>query len=389
MSDLIPPFYAASTNHRSRRRLVTQNLLASAARFERPGNPEPGTIDDLSSFIDLYCLYDKLVLMRDPSSEQLLDLGGSLFDQLKKDKTVVLEEVPSEASKVFLKDAEQRLRVFLKSEESDETEEWLAEFMDPANVKRQMEQWSLHPENKEHFAFGRKWLMKAPSYKDILAQLQDDHARRSAFFVARTFFYLSFANLTKYTFTPDVARSAVTEPVLTKEKLFIAELLKTLKDGYKPHGIFPELESMISPLSVIVFERAASKERIISEVVALREQLAGTREKIHILEDEAFNKGDKQSKKALQKWESTIGEIDGRLKGAGLMISRDQALDFGAAAMDLPSAKGALKLVKLPLEVISRMVSRGPVIEIHKLMPQLGSTDRVLKAINRLFRQRK
>jgi len=386
MSKVSVSFYAATPDDRVRRRLVTQNLLASAARFEQPGKPEPGTIDDLSTFIDLYCLYDKLVLMRDPSSEHLLDAHSSLFTLLKKNKTIIQEDIPSEVSKVIRKDAEQRLRIFLWGEDSDETEDWLADFMDPENIKRQMKQWSLHPEKKEHFSIGRKWLKNVPSYKDLLGQLQDENERRSTFFVARTFFYLAFANLTKYTFTPDAARSAVAVPVLTRERLFIDELLNTLKSDYKPHAVYPELEAMISPLSVIVYERAARKETIISEVEALREELASTREAIQSLEDEALNKGEKQKQKALKKWKGILAEVHSNFKGVGLRITREQALNLGEAALEIPNPKSLLKPINVTWEFIERIVKRGPVIEIHKLVPQLGSTDRVERAIKRLFK---
>src|ERR1051326_2670213 len=218
MNKPILPFYAASSDQRARWRLVSQNLLASAACFERPGDPEPTTITDLSTFIDLYCLYDKLVLMKDPSSEQLLNSTESIFIQLRKSKTIIQEELSDEISRQVVNDAESRLTVLLRGEGSEQITEFLADFINPDNVKRQAEQWSQDPENAEHFSFGKEWLLNAASYKDLLGQLADEHARRSAFFVARTFFYLAFANIRKYTFAPDAARAAIIQPVLNKEK---------------------------------------------------------------------------------------------------------------------------------------------------------------------------
>jgi hypothetical protein len=389
MASLMVPFHAARTDERARWLLVTQNLLASAARFERSEDPDPATIKDLSAFIDVYCLYDKLVLMKDPSSERLLQSEGSLFGLLKKNRAVVEEEVPPKVSDQFLRDAQKRLGVFLRGEGLEQTEGVLAAFMNPVSVKRQMEWWSLDPENAEHFSFGREWLKNAPSYKDLLVQLQDEYARRSAFFVIRTFFYLAFANLRKYTFTPDAARSAITEPVLMKERLFIEELLRTLNIAYEPHGMYPELRSMISPLSVIVYERAARRDTIMSEVESLREQLAQTREEIHNLEHEALNKGEKQSRTALEKWKEILSEIDKDFDGVGAMISTDQVLDLGEVAFDVKNPKNWLKSFKVSLDVIRRMCNRGPLLEIHKLIPQLGSTDRVQRAIVRLFKTNK
>lgn len=386
MSKALVPFYAASIDQRTRWRLVTQNLLASAECFERTGNPEPTTIADLSTFIDLYCLYDKLVLMKDPSSEQLLDSTGQIFTLLKKSKTIIQEELSDEVSTHVVNDAESRLSVFLRGEDSKRITGFLGEFINPSNVKQQAQRWPHDPENAEHFSFGKEWLLNAPSYRDLLGQLGDEHTRRSAFFVARTFFYLAFANIRKYTFAPDAARAAIIAPVLTKEKQFIQELIELLKTSYKPHGMYPELESLISPLSVIVYERAARKDTILSEAEALREELRSTRDAIYDLEDGALSKGQNQSQKATKKWQEILGEIDKSLKGVGLMISRDQALDLGEAVTEVTNPKSWFKPLRIPIDVIYRMCNRGPVVQIHKLIPQLGGTDRVQRAVKRLFK---
>jgi len=391
MSNLLTPFHTASPEQRAGFRLVTQNLLTSASLALKPEIPDDNSVQDLSTLIDLYCLYDKLVIMQDPSSDQLFTHENELFKLFSKNKTVLIEKSDKDINLELIKDAEKRLRLFLTGKEPDVVEGFLGEFLDPENVKKQVEILPFDPEIEDHFLQGVNWLRNITSYKDLLARLQNPHIRRSAFFVARTFFYISYANIRKYTLAPDAARSKFTKPILDSEKMFVGQLMKRLNSSYKPHGIYPELESMISPLSVIVYERAGRKEDIIPQMESLREELNETRQNLINLELEALNKGTKQSQKALSKWQSILSEIDKTFKGnAGNGISYDKAADLTEATVDTVTApynpKGWIKILKLPFEAIKGAINRGPLIEIHKLQPQLGSVERIEKAIKRLFK---
>jgi hypothetical protein len=44
-------------------RLITQNLLASAAAYERSDRTTWSSIQDLCAFIDLFCLYDNVLVL--------------------------------------------------------------------------------------------------------------------------------------------------------------------------------------------------------------------------------------------------------------------------------------------------------------------------------------
>ena len=331
--------------------------------------------------------------MGDSSSNQLMKNEGTLFTLLKSERTLIEEPLSDYINSEVLKNAERRIKVCLRGEEPDECEGWLAEILNPESIKQQYEHFPFEPEQTEHMRRGTKWWKDLSSCKDLHSQLTDPHVRRSALFVARTFCYLAYANITGYTFTPDALRSDLVTPILQKEKLFLDDLMSTLKSSYKPHGTSPELESMISPFSVIVFERSRRKENIVAEMQALRIELKPTRQKLQELEWEALAKGVRHSDKVKTKWKAILREVEKTFGGGAASFDYDKAADLtGSAAKVVTNPYGVeawLKMLKKPAEIVNRIVNKGPLIAIHRLYPQLGGSERAEKAIHRLFETNK
>jgi hypothetical protein len=66
------------------RRLITQNLLTSAAFAVREKRPDWLSIQDLSLFIELYCLYDNSVVIGRDANYAIYNWDDPLFDLLRR-----------------------------------------------------------------------------------------------------------------------------------------------------------------------------------------------------------------------------------------------------------------------------------------------------------------
>jgi hypothetical protein len=182
--------------------------------------------------------------------------------------------------------------------------------------------------------------------------------------------------------------------LLKEEMSFRAQLLASLEHVWEREGVFgdSDLQRSVSPLAAVVLERAyPSREQIVPMLKELRTELTGTREQLWQDENIALWGTHLEARKAEKRWKTAFDEIERRFgKGEGLLDLR-RAANCGETlgkVADKPTsyAAWAQALLTLPLEAAQRMLSRLPVIEVHRAMKDLPAPNRLRSAVNRLFK---
>lgn len=99
------------------RRLITQNLFSSAAVFEREKHPTWLSIQDLSTLIDLFCLYDQVIVIGRGMRFPFRKLRSDLLDLLENSQFVVVDDPEAEDVENITKTAQMHLAAFLGESE--------------------------------------------------------------------------------------------------------------------------------------------------------------------------------------------------------------------------------------------------------------------------------
>jgi hypothetical protein len=101
-------------------RLVTQNLLVSAAFAERHNKPDWDSVRNLSMLIDLYCLSDEVVVLGRAIASDLRNLDSRLFDLLTSTNFVRVKVLNDTEAKLTSACAKRHLLSFLGEEPDSE-----------------------------------------------------------------------------------------------------------------------------------------------------------------------------------------------------------------------------------------------------------------------------
>jgi len=373
-------------------RLITQNLLASAALFESKGPLGWTTIEDLSTLIDLFCLYDGAIAigMRNDMLPPNLQFG--LFDLLKDFVDFrPPEEEDKDKTRAITSSASKHLATFLGDEE--DSDRFMPLF---ARLRRSAYyNWAVTPpDTPDDIEIGKQWLLTAPTHADLVELLkgESEYASNATGFLVRTFFYLAYANVSQIVFTPDTTRAPVLENILAKEEQVRGRLLKRLQEPWNEHQT---LERRVAPFAAVIFKRAyPNKRNIPTEMAKLREELAPLRKRLHAIEKKLQDSYEKYLAAEAQ-WNSILAEIERdftepSFKYASAEVKIRQALNLAGPVSDLmdkPMSPGtwAKALLGAPLEAIYRMLRRRPVIEIHRLKRQLPGPLQLERLISNLF----
>jgi len=392
-------------------RLITQNILSSAAEIESADTSDWTTIQDLSAFIDLFCLYEKsVVLARGGVSPY--DMTSNFFGLLKDTSFIEIEH-PTRTEDVAAT-ASKHLITFLGQQDQD-PEDYI-QLLDFALQPDQASYCLTYkPDGVEEVQMGDEWFRSTPSHSDLLNLLRSEkNMARSATFLVRTFLYLAYADVHKITFTPDAVRTPVLEKVLdTEEEVqkglvahlesreeskskgeeYREQLLSGIQSSWEqyPRTGTRNLERTVSPFAAVIFERSRSKKDIIREMENLRRELAPFRKRLGDLEYKALWKSRDEAIEADLQWNRLIEEIERSYGPDPQLITIRRAINYGeriGELIDKPLSWKALTaaLVGLPAEVLYRLLSRRPAIELHRLRHELPSHERLVKAINRLFK---
>jgi hypothetical protein len=199
---------------------------------------------------------------------------------------------------------------------------------------------------------------------------------------------LAHSDVNEIPFAPDAVRAEVLEPVVDAERNLRAALLKRLREAVeKPASLENiSLRRNTTPLAAIVFQRAKNRRGIGSEIRRLREELSPTRNSIRKVEDESYWATHDEEARARKKWERVFEAIDERFGKAEGVVTCDGLLGFAekAAEVLLDPFKWP-RIAKLPVDLLIRYRARRPIIEIHRLAPELRGSQAFKRSVVRLF----
>jgi hypothetical protein len=366
-------------------RLITQNLLVSATSHERQGATNWQAVRDLSVFIEAFCLYDEIVMLGRQAYSMLLPNRSDIVSAAKE--TIQIRGAVPDRKLVGA--ACGHLGAFLNEKiEVSRYQQLVESLLEPRSVDRA---FNIRPDGPDDFQQGMEWLRTIPDELDILVALdQDKEFHRGTTFLVRTFLYLAYADIHRLPLTPDQTRTRVFEPIVRSErnlrKMLLDKLEREFQKNYFANDI--SIKRNITPLASVVFDRAYPKpENIAKEMVELRYELAPLRERIGKAEKTLVEGTRMDELSVARKWNEVFQEIEraygtgqGLLRMRGLLTFAEPAV---AIAGDPTSLNSWAKILKLPIDALSRMVSRLPVIEIYNT--QFPSSERLQRAAHRLF----
>ncbi len=369
-------------------RLITQNLLMSAAVFERNRQITEASLQDLSTLIDLFCLYDRGIVLGRASWYAFRELKTELASLLEQHSFVNIE-YPYEET--IAQVARKHLASFLGTEDVERYQGILRYALTPSEIAHGME---YRPDGVEEIQLGKEWLYTASSRVNLLRQLgREERVARGTTFLVRTFLYLAYADVAKLTFTPDAVRCPVLEGVLREENEFLRRsLMARLQASWEqyPDSGFLQLRRTVSPFAAIVFERSKNRSDIAHEMEKLRQELMPFRERVLALEEKALWGNRDEAIAAERNWKQALGEIDANFGQDPRLISIERAITWSESISEIADKPTSWKnwlasILDLPKNAIVRLVSQRPAIEIHHLRSELPSPDRLAKSVERLF----
>jgi hypothetical protein len=366
------------------KRLVTQNLLVSAASHELQGRTTWDAIRDLSVFIEAFCLYDEIVVLG-RQAYSMLDNRSDIIDAADQ---IIRVEQPSLDSRL-VGTACGHLSAFLDEElESDRYERLFQSLFDAHSVELAFD---IRPDGLKDFQSGEEWLRTVPNASDILEALsKEQEYHRGTTFLIRTFLYLAYADIHHLPFICDRTRAVVVEPMVQSERRLRKMLLEKLEGEFQKNCFSADISIRrnITPLASIVFDRAyPNPGNIAKEMVELRYDLAPLRERLGKIEALVAEGSRADELDVWRKWNRVFQEIE-NVYGAGEgLLSLEGTLAFAESAAELAekptSLKAASKILALPLNVLRRMVARFRMVEIYSM--EFPSSERLQKTANGLF----
>src|SRR5258708_18282601 len=294
---------ASQTGHR----LVTHNLLASAALCDPQDWRTWANIGDLSTLIDLFCLCDKVVVMAHRGENAGVGTSGDL-DVLKRWNsgviTMLTEErfidiLPREEAKAkeVAAAAHGHLTAFLQRKDVGQYNELLQKVLEPS-PEEYGEDVAWDPGAAVYQA--KTWLQARANRADILKELRN--AQRTTVqwttFLVRTFLYLGCAQVYDMRFTSDVAREGALKRIASaqkqEEKQVLAQAREQLSDALEDalqRVQMHQLRERMSPFAAKVFHDV-SQSGVIKlgwipeEMRRLRGRLAPLRKRLQQIEDQ-------------------------------------------------------------------------------------------------------
>jgi hypothetical protein len=373
------------------RRLITQNLLISAAGFERAPQIDASALSDLSILIDLFCLYDRAIVLSRESWLPLRESNSELMDLLNQHEFIEIDEPASKDIEAITTTAKKHLTAFLGGSDVQDYDGLLRYALSPD------EAWyGIHyrADGVEALQLGREWLIHGWGREDLMRRLaREADVARGTTFLVRSFLYLAYADIARLPFTPDAARCPALATLLDGEDELLREaFLDKFKSTWEQHPTsgYRQLRRNVSPFAGLVFERSKDRSDVARQMEQLRKELAPFRKRVGSLEDTALWGSRDEAVAAERKWEGVLTELATNFGADPRLVSIRRALAFGesvsAGVAEPTSWKDWLSsLAGLPLEIASRLVSQRPAVEIHHLRGELPGPGRLAAAVERLF----
>jgi hypothetical protein len=358
------------------KRLITINLLVSAAVFESNKVMDIVALENLCHALDVFCLYDIATVLGHGGLHRR-DWKSDFLDAFEEEGFVSHVGPATPEIKSIFRTASAHLAPALGISDPDNPDKFLHLF----DIAWGAETFDISQTPDQ-----------APRTEAWTTQLQEEReqASRQNTFVARTFLYLACADELGLALTPDVQRNPILAHAADQEELFRGRILQVLRQKYRDffdgYGD-PKLRGKVSPCAAIVFQEAKGKKsRIPWEMKRLRKELASTRENLRTLEHEILSNQDDPYKQqeAFNKWNKIVDDLERNyLKHSFWNVSAERKLlsFLGLASQHMQNVVGiiaqphdptkwARALSDLPLDVLTHSLRRRPLIDLyHALQP--------------------
>jgi len=361
---------------KQRERLTTQNLLISAAYFDRdPVTTQ--TLEDFSKLVDLYCLYDQVVVL----GRNFFKTARSPFLEEIQSGVIKVEEVSRDLAGDVAERAAHHVGVALaRSLPRKKLEKLMRQTLDHGHALHAL---TNTPDKPEHVATGRR-LLERGSLAKVSAEA------RAYMFVRRSFVYVAYAEQTGRVFTPDTARVSLLEKIRKEQTIFRDGLLENLG---RPPQLIDDVEEptrVVPALAAIVLDRASpDRRRIASELRRLREELAPVRRRIR--EAEFWMQSDTADELARRatRWRQVFKELAKDYGVSPYLATLEGLVETVPKIAANPADPGEwLEAMKtLSVEAVQTLISRRPLIELHKLKKHVPGMPRLSKSVTELFGQ--
>jgi len=354
------------------KRIITINLLVSAAVFESNETMDLVALENLCRTIDVFCLYDQAVVLRRGDAIQP-NRKSDLFGALEDAKFLSFIQTPQEVDAIC-RGASAHLPPGLGISDPDN---FFKLFQSAWDAEDSFIEMSRDP---------------TPKPEEWKAQLLEERANlsRTNAFVARTFLYLACADELGHVLTPDVERNPILAHVADQEEVFRGRILQVLRQKYKDffdgYGD-PKLRGKISPCAAIVFQEARGKKSSIPwEMKRLRNELASIRDSLRILEQGMHSDQDNPFKQrdTFDKWNKIVDDLERNyLKPSFWNVSTERKLRsllglalpqmknvVGVIAQPHDPTKWAQALSDLPFDKLEQALRKRPLLDLnHVLQP--------------------
>ncbi len=370
----------------SGQRLITQNLIADAARFEISDELSWNSIYELSKFIDIFCLYDRVIVLG-RHKYSMFRRNSDFFDALWG--IVDIREFRDSSN--VLDTACAHLGAYLREEgNSPRLRDLIEAILSPDAVERY---FSPTPDSVDDLELGDEWLKTLPTNANVISELEKEgDAHRGATFLIRSFLYLAYSDVNELPFTPDAVRTGMLEQVLDAERTLRSKLIEKLGEAGTKQTVGDEfkLTRRISPLAAIVFKRSwPRKQNIVPKMIDLRNELRSLRQRIRSVEEELLFVPRSTEVKLSRRWHTIFSELERTFgDGEGLLNLRG-GLSFAELVGNLIDDKhkvgGWVKILGLPIEVIQRILARRPLVELYRLRFEVPASSNLKLAAHRLF----
>jgi len=362
-------------------RLTTQNLIISAASALEGKSARWQYVHDLCTFVDIFCMYDSLSVLGRAARYTPPSLRPALNSGIVK-----VAEISHPLARRVQASAQKHLDAYLGD---------LAEGRTAVAVERALTHGiALHELSRAPDGPPDGFDFQEPDngkVKQHVARALRSHEQHPMF-ILRSFIYTAYADVAGVVFVPDVARMFMMNSIADSEFELRAKLLEAMKKGdNKYRGPQNSPLRRVSALAGVLFERTGyRRERMVPELLKLRQELAPLRAKLQEAETRMLYGKGAQTEDVKADWKLVTKEIERKYGDEPHLISVNGVLSFGREAAELSDEPHKAKnwvniLLGLPFDIARRVLSRKPAIEIHRLHKEQPGAGRLMNAIAQMF----
>lgn len=390
-------------------RLVTQNLLASAAQAVS-GTPNRASVEDLASVINTVALYEGLVVLGDPGIWKEYARQSPFINALCQAQLLKVTELDDKTVRLVA----QKSRAHLASATKQKDLRAVENLLEKAHLERLCHSTiGLHPDGPRDIEAGREWITTTPDGQDFDKLLKSEMKgySRGAYLYVRTFFYVAYMDVAKLDFTADRIRSSILAEMSHRQQTFQKDLIDKVSLPFSEGLLIKDLAGWFSPFAALVFRKAkGNRDRIPEEMMALRDRLTKSRKQLIELQS-TFRYGQKpttattlalsgqtqnssyaEGQKAYRAYQEARNELVASFSPAGHEVSSKGLLAFGTNALgvayDPVDKQKWLKAIgSLPIDDFKRFFSGRRFVEIHRLRDDLPASAEMLQDVEDLFGQ--